>query len=101
MKTTIRLPLGQFEFIEQSFDTEMTPESAIEAFKALQMAYKGGEGMTEKELDMVIEKMCLGVTVQGGTDLWDKATPQQKLEINRVKRALKRIKSKGEEPEVE
>lgn len=101
MKTTIRLPLGQFEFIEQSFDMEMTPEAAVDAFNALQNAYKGGEGLTEKQLDEIIKKMMLGVSVPDGVNLWSQATPAQKLEINRVKRILKQIKNKVEESEVD
>ena len=94
MKTTIRLPLGQFEFIEMTYDTEMTPEAAVGAFNALQRAYKGGEGLTDKEMDLIIEKMALGESIEGGTELWDKATTEQKKEINRLKRALKRIESR-------
>ena len=95
-KTPIRLPLGQFEFIEMTYDTEMTAEAAVEAFKQLQRAYKGGEGITEKEMDDIIQKMMLGVSVNGGTELWAKATNEQRTEINRIKRALKRIKAKND-----
>ena len=96
MKTTLRLPLGQFEFIEVSYDTEMSPEAAVEAFKALKRASSDTPtGLTDKEMGLIIEKMCLGVTVEQGTDLWSKATDTQKLEINRLKRALSRIKAKA------
>lgn len=99
MKTTIRLPLGQFEFIEMTYDTEMTPEAAVEAFKCLKNAYLNDLqepiGLTDKELDLIVQNMCLGVTTKDGTNLWDKATPEQRKEINRLSRALKRIKAKS------
>lgn len=96
MKTTLRLPLGQFEFIEMTYEEEMTPEAAVEAFKRLQRAYKDvPEGLTDKEMGLIIENMCLNKTTENGTELWSKATYTQKIEINRLKRALKRIEAKN------
>lgn len=101
MKTTIRLPLGQFEFIEMTYDTEMTPEAAVEAFKALKRAYtEVPEGLSDKELDLIVQNMCMGVTTNDGVELWAKATDVQKTEINRLKRALKRIESKNNKTEI-
>lgn len=103
MKTQIQITTGQFEYIMREIEVESDVQ-AVEAFKALKQAYtasgKVSEGVTDKEHDMIIEKMMLGVSVEGGTELWSKATPAQQKEIKRVQRALARIKRKGvEEPE--
>lgn len=84
----------QFEYImgEGDFDS---PDAAVEAYKALREAYTEKPGITPKELDMIIESMCLGKTVENGTNLWDKATHAQKDQINCLKRALKRIEAKN------
>lgn len=102
MKTTIRLPLGQFEFIEMTYDTQMTPEAAVEAFNALQKAYKGGDGISDKDMDMMVKNMCLGSTIVGGTELYATATPTQQKELQRLKRILKQLRNnKQEEPEID
>lgn len=99
MKTTIRLPLGQFEFIEQTFDMDLTPEAAVAAFNALQRAYKGGEGMDEKELDVWVYNMLLGKG--NNADVYQKATPAQGKELHRIKRQLAKIKrNQGMEEEL-
>lgn len=94
----------QFEYIMGEGEFE-TVQSAVEAYKSLTEAYttssKPLEGLSDKQLDDVIKKMMLGISIVGGTELWSHATPAQKLEINRVKRLLKQIKAKGEEPEVD
>ncbi len=101
MKTQIQISTGSFEYIMREYDTEMTPEAAVEAYRELQRAYKGGEGLTDKEIDLIIENMCLQKTTENGTELWAKATDTQKKEINRLKRALNRIKSRNGEDEIE
>lgn len=103
MKYQFQITTGQFEYINQEGEFE-TPQSAVEAYKSLKEAYtvsgKPSEGMTDKELDLVVQNMCLGKSTSQGTELWAKATPEQRKEINRLKRALDRIKRKGEEPEI-
>lgn len=96
-KYKLHLPTGDFAFIEGEIEAE-TPQGATEAFKALKEAFTASgrvsEGLTDKELDLIIQNMCMGVTTKEGTELWAKATDAQKKEINRLSRALKRIKSK-------
>jgi hypothetical protein len=102
MKPTIRLPLGQFEFIEMTYEEQMSPNEAVEAFNALKRAYTDvPEGLTSKEMDTIIEHMALGTSVEGGTELWAKASVLQKEEINRLKRALKRIEARQAKEEDE
>lgn len=96
-KYKLHLPTGDFAFIEGEIESE-TPQGATEAFKALKEAFTASgrvsEGLTDKELDLIVQNMCMGVTTKEGTELWAKATDAQKKEINRLSRALKRIKSK-------
>lgn len=117
MKVELRIPTDPFAYIGLELsDNEVMTETmlhtaisnyinATEAYKRLQGEYKGGEGLTDKEMGMIIENMCMGVTTKEGTELWAKASDAQKKEINRLSRALKRIKNKHEaeshEPPVE
>jgi hypothetical protein len=92
-KYQYQIRTNEFEYIMGEIETDY-PEAAVEAYKALREAYTEKPGLAPKELDLIIEKMCLGVTVEGGTELWSKATQAQKDQINCLKRALKRIESK-------
>lgn len=93
---------SQFEFIGFEFEpaegglTDRIINAAIEDFQRAKSILKGGEGLTDKELDLIVQNMCLGVTTKDGTNLWDKATPEQRKEINRLSRALKRIEAKND-----
>lgn len=103
MKTIYHVPTEQFGFIELEIEhgdslAESDITRSINYYKAISEAVKAPTttgGLTDKQLDDVIKKMMLGISVVGGTELWSQATPAQKLEINRVKRLLKQIKAKG------
>ena len=101
MITTIRLPLGQFEFIEQSFDRDMTPEEAVEAFRALQRAYKpeAGEGLRNVEFNAFLDRYLTDGT--GITDTYAKMNAGQQACIQTLKRAFKRISYKNGETEID
>lgn len=105
MKITYRIPskdpYGYVEFEVEGPTETASFTGAIDEMESLMSHKKGGEGLTDKELDLIIQNMCLGKTTTNGTELWSKATPTQKAEINRLKRALSRIKAKGGEPEME
>lgn len=106
MKVELRIPTDPFAYIGLELsDNEVMTETmlhtaisnyinATEAYKRLQGEYKGGEGLTDKEMGMIIENMCLQKTTTNGVELWAKATDVQKTEINRLNRALKRIEAK-------
>lgn len=94
MKFNVQIQTVPFALIGTEY--EGTIEGAVELHNTLLEAYmrsqKPSEGMTDKELDLIIQNMCLGKTTPNGTELWSKATPIQRKEINRLKRALDRIK---------
>ncbi len=92
-KITIRIPIKEYAYIEVEGE-DITPERSAEIYQNYVTEFKPTEGLTAKELDSIIEKMCLGTTVEGGTELWSKATQAQKDQINCLKRALKRIEAK-------
>lgn len=105
MKITYRIPskdpYGYVEFeVEEDSTTEGT-RNAINNLEDMMTYHKGGEGLTSKELDLIVQNMCLGKSTVNGTELWSKATAPQKAEINRLKRALTRIKNSGDQGESE
>lgn len=99
-KIKLRIPLEQFQFIEVELE-DTSPEKTAEIYREYQEAFKPVSGLTAKELDLIVEKMCLGKTVEGGTELWAKATQAQKDQINCLKRALSRIKAKHSKKSVD
>lgn len=103
MKFNVQIQTVPFALIGTEY--EGTIEGAVDLHNKLLGTYTASqkplEGLTDKELDLIIQNMCLGKSTPDGTNLWSKATAPQKTEINRLKRALSRIKAKGEEPEVD
>lgn len=95
IKYQVQIPTVQFGYIMAEFEGT-DPLEAVELHEEMVSKYQGGEGLTDKELGLIIQNMCLNKTTPNGTNLWSKATPTQKAEINRLKRALDRIKRKGE-----
>lgn len=88
-KGKIRVPTAEYAFIEVL--VRGTAEEIVEAHNTLTEAYKGGSGLSEKEMDAIIQKMISGATVEGGTELYSKMSPQQQKETQRIKRAMKRL----------
>lgn len=92
-KITLHIPTEQYGFVAVEVE-DISPELTASTYRDYADAFKPQEGLTAKELDFIIEKMCLGATVTDGVELWVKATQAQKDQINCLKRALKRIESK-------
>lgn len=95
MKITYRIPTDQYAYVELEEEKDVyVSEDIKDTYDHLVQAFKPTDGLTAKELDLIIEKMCLGTTVEGGTELWAKASGEQRDQINCLKRALSRIKAK-------
>lgn len=96
MKISMHIPTEQYGFVAVEIEGDKLPESSIVAdtYREYADAFKPTEGITSKEMDLIIENMCLNKSVEGGTELWSKATASQKVQINCLKRALSRIKAK-------
>lgn len=106
MKTIYHVPTEQFGFIEIEMEEgvdipQISINARIEQYRAISEAVKVPAGtpigLTDKELDLIVENMCLQKTTVNGVELWAKATDVQRKEINRLKRALSRIKRKHTE----
>lgn len=93
MKILLHVPVEQYGFVSAEFD-EVNTETIANTYRDIAEAFKPTEGITSKEMDLIIECMALGKTVTNGTELWSKATQAQKDQINCLKRALSRIKAK-------
>lgn len=89
MNTKIHLPTGDFAFIEQ--ELFCTPEEAVEAFKALQRAYKpeAGEGLTPKEWNTVLDGYLNEGTMNA--DIYASMNAQQQFVIQEIKKSSKRV----------
>lgn len=97
MKTVIHAQTAPFEFIGFEYEkgeelTQSDIDTSINDFQKLQGAIKGGEGMTEVEMDIWVENMLLAKGNEA--DVYTKATKPQRIELHRIKRALTRIKAK-------
>lgn len=96
MKITHRIPTKEYAYVEIELEeTEIIFDDIATVHGKLFDAFKPQEGLTAKELDLIVENMCLNKTVTNGTELWAKATQAQKDQINCLKRALKRIEAKN------
>lgn len=96
-KITMHIQPSQFEFIGFEYEeieglSDATIERAINDFTHSKAMIKGGEGMSEKEMDAWVQNMCLGAG--NNADTYSKATPNQRTELHRIKRALNRIDAK-------
>ena len=111
MKTTIRLPLGQFEFIEQTFEENITAEMAVNAFNDLKEAYKAsqnaqneptGAGIPQKEYNLIYDQLLnTGSVIGDPSVIGEHMSREQKTALNELKKAIKRLKAKSGEQEIE
>ncbi len=72
-------------------DTESHAVAALS--QGFRDAFRGGEGITDKEMDDVICLMLKGETVRGGIEIYNRMNPTQQKECQRIKRLTKRINS--------
>lgn len=96
MKTSIQIRTADFEYINQEYDSELSAEEAVEKFHELKTAFGGqGFGISEKEMDAFVENQLLG-KLDGMLEVFTQMSGTQVKEIQRIKRALKRIKAKNQ-----
>lgn len=93
-KTIIRLPTEQFAYIEQEVECA-TPEEAVEAYHALASAYKGGDGLSEKDFNAFLDTYLFDGT--GSSDVYAAMSKTQQEFIQTLKRSLKRIRRNEQE----
>ncbi len=88
-KYKIHLPTEQFGFIESEITGE--PEDAVEEYKSISRAWKGGEGWEEKRFMKFIDNMIAHKPNQGDPGELDEMSPAQKYVFNFVRKSLGRI----------
>lgn len=90
----IHIAIGQYEFVEVDVTDSV---AAREAYNDIKTAFTDGDGVTDKELNMVLDHMLRGETVRGGVEIWARMNETQKQIINTLKKACKRINGKIKE----
>lgn len=91
-KYTGQISTGQYEFL--NFEIEGTAQDAVEAYKELQTAWKGGEGVSSKDFNAFLDTY-ISTGKPGELEVWENMTDQQKIIVNEVKKSFARIKSKN------
>jgi len=84
----VHLKIGDFEFVEKDVETML---EAIDFYYETKAHFSAGDGVTDKELNMVLDHMLRGETVKGGIEIWARMNDTQKLIVNTLKKATKRI----------
>lgn len=92
MKTIVQIQTEPFQLISQEFDCEMTPDEAVEAYRALQRAYKGGDGLPEKDFNAFIDRYLLGD--KNHVEEYQLMNKEQQNVCQIIKRSLKRIEAR-------
>ncbi len=91
MKTDIQISTGQFEYIMQSYDVELTPEQAVEAYHTLRAAYSPKTGISTKEFNQSLDLYLTEET--GNTEQYLAMSPSQQAVFQEIKKSLARIKA--------
>lgn len=96
-KYTGQISTGQYEFL--AFELEGTAEEATEAYKGLQEAWnpkQDGIGVPLKEFNAFLDSFLnTSHAPDGGLEVWERMSTQQKIIVNEVKKSIKRITSKN------
>lgn len=89
MKAELHIPTEQYGFVSVEVEVPSV-EDALHAYQHAASTVRGGEGMSEEEMDLWVCNMLLG---EGNdVNVYQKATKSQQIELHRIKRALNRIK---------
>lgn len=91
MKFTGHVAIGQYEYMEVEGESQ---EEVSEACRAIQREWGAADGIPDKEMNPVIDKMLLGETVEGGIEIYEKMNSTQKYAVQTLKRALKRLEAR-------
>lgn len=90
MKYTGHIKTGDYEFLQ--FELEGTAEDAVEHYRALQEAWKGGTGIPHKDWCRFLDVyLSTGTPPEDGMSLWQDMDERQKWMVNETKKCLKRI----------
>ena len=97
MKHSFHIQPSQFEYIGFEYDSEeeLTSEvitRGIDDYRRSKGMLKSGEGLSGAEMDVFVQNMVEGES--NHISQYEKASPEQQTEIQRLKRAIKRANYK-------
>lgn len=87
-KYDFQITTGQFEFIHG--EIEGTPEDAVEAFKALKLAFNGGSGLGDREWNKFLDSYLATGSITGDPGELANLSKAQAWLINEIKKSKKR-----------
>lgn len=86
MKYEGHIKTGDYEYLQ--FELEGTAEEAVEAYRSLQEAWKGGKGLGMKEFAKIVLEYCkTGAIVNGGDKDF---SSNEKLLLGELKKIIRR-----------
>ena len=91
MKYLAHVPTEQYGFL--SVEIEGSADDAVQAYKELQRAWRGGEGLTTKEFNKFLDNMLLGGEPLLSDDYASLSAYQTDI-VQTIKRSIKRITPK-------
>lgn len=89
MKYTGHVAIGQYEFIEVEGESL---EEVSEACRAIKREWGGADGLPDKEFNAFLDRQLTGE--DNHIEEYEKCSDMQKVIIQAIKRALKRIEAK-------
>lgn len=92
-KGTHQIKTGEFEYINLAI--EGTLEEITEAHRALQSAWRGAEGISDKDFNASLDEYLSTNNLTDGANIYAKMSPQQQFVFQACKRSLKRIASRA------
>ena len=90
MKFELHVPTVQFGFILAHMEAD-SPQEIIEAYRGILRAWEGGAGISDKEMNAVVDSMLRGEPIKGGIELWERMSPEQQNIAQAIKRGNKRV----------
>lgn len=96
MKIIYRIPAEQYAFVEiqKDYQTDPTVEEVQETYKNLTNAFKVQVGLPTKDFNACLDRYLNDGT--GETEKYLAMSPAQQAIIQELKKAFKRIESKGQ-----
>lgn len=101
MKIIYRIPTKDpYAYIEVEHESVgLEPEIYRKNYDELSAVFRDGDGITRQEMNEVVDSMLRGESVNGGVQLWEKMSAEQKEICQTIKRATKRINGKIKDKE--
>ena len=93
MKTTIQISTGQYEYIMQEFDRELTPVEACDKYLALKATWHRDGGLDDKQLSTFYQNFLEGK--DNHIEQLEQMSQEERRNYKALKRARNRIDYKA------